>query len=237
MSDRNYGQAISVLESDNKLSRIEKLNKSIDSSLPCLGITYNSGTLLMSHVWDTESELMNKSDLDFVFKISDEVGAGFAGRSADARKLINDIKDFAIDDIKKYGGVEDADYIVKQISGNIEDINLELIYRPMGVSLLIGGYDGRKKPCLYCVEPSGNITSWKAYTIGRNSSEMNAYLESKYDSDMSSDDAFDLAINCLDKYNDIKSPDDLQGVFIENDEYREIKTDDISEKLNSGENQ
>lgn len=234
MNNDTYNKAISVFGSDNKLDRIEKLNKSINDSLPCIGITYDGGTLIISHAWKGESKLMRKSDIKLIFKISDEVACGFAGRTADARKLVEDIQDIAIDDVKKYGGVEDADYIVKKISSNIEDINLEMIYRPVGVSLLVGGYDGRNESCLYCVQTNGNITSWNAYSIGKNSENMNQFLESNYEEDISYSEAFDLAIDCLDEFNDIETSENLQGVSVEEDSFERIPTDEFSNKLNSG---
>jgi 20S proteasome subunit alpha 2 len=53
--------------------------------------------------------------------------------------------------------------------------------RPMGCSILLAGYDQkRKKADLYQIDPSGSFWPWKATSIGKDSATTKAFLEKRY---------------------------------------------------------
>lgn len=68
--------------------------------------------------------------------------------------------------------------------------------RPYGVSLLIAGVD-EEGPRLFCVDPSGTSTKYKARAIGSGSEGAQSMLKDQYSEDMTLEQARTLALDIL----------------------------------------
>lgn len=228
MVENARDRALALFGSNDDLSTIEQVRNSIQKSLPAVGIEYNNGVLLMSHAWNQDTRLMKKNDIRHLRRLTDEAAVAFAGRSADGRKLINELREHAMEDYDEYDEIVDIKYHVEQISDQMVDFNLELISRPLGVELLVGGFDERG-PALYDIEPDGTVTSWSAYAIGRNQSQMLELLEQSYEQSCSLSEAKDLAVECLN--NKDVSAKDIHACKIEESGFELIPDSEVRELL------
>ena len=79
--------------------------------------------------------------------------------------------------------------------------------RPFGVSLMYAGFD---KVCgyqLYCSDPSGNYSAWKAHATGKNAVASVSTLKEDYKEGCSLKEALVLAMKVLGKSFDTAKPD------------------------------
>ena len=67
----------------------------------------------------------------------------------------------------------------------------------MGISFLIGGFDIYNGMQLYCTDPSGNYSAWKAHVIGSNNVNGIGLLKEEYVEGCSFMDGVQLAIKVL----------------------------------------
>jgi len=79
--------------------------------------------------------------------------------------------------------------------------------RPFGVGMMFAGYDKVQGFQLYNSDPSGNYSSWKAHSTGKNSVNAISTLKSEYKEGMSMQDALQMAVKVLAKSMDAQKPD------------------------------
>lgn len=65
------------------------------------------------------------------------------------------------------------------------------------MSLLVAGYDSHRGPSLYQIDPSGSFFMWKASAIGKNGVNGKVFLEKRYSSELSLEDAIHTSILTL----------------------------------------
>lgn len=232
----DFDKALSIFKSDNKLYDIEKARASVNKSLPSIGIRYDNGVLLISHTWESDSRLLDKNDVRHVQKLTDNVGATFAGTPSDGMRLIDELQDYVLEDYDKFEEVADIDFHIKKLSKQMEEMSLKMTTRIFGVEILVAGYDNRNEPLLYKIDPSGNISSWSAYSIGKYQSESLDNLEENYDESINLSDAISLAMESITIDENMNyEPEDFQGCYIsEEDGYNRIETKTIADNLNTG---
>lgn len=230
MDENLKDRATALFGADNDMATIEKVRNSIKKSHPSIGIRYKHGVLLITQNWGSKTDLMDKDEIDYVKRLTDEAAVVHSGRSADGRKLVKDLRSYVMEDYDEYDCIDDLKYHVERLSQDIAGTSLELISRPFGAELLVGGYDGRGYPTLYDVEPDGTITSWHACAIGKNQDKIMDRLNDMYRSDLSSEEAKKVAIRCLNP-DDNAEPRDFQGCLIEQDGFNELTPADFDALL------
>ena len=140
------------------------------------------------------SPLVDVSDWDKVYKISDSIGCVYSGIGADARLLVRRARKRS--EVYKMGYNEEigTNLCAKRLGGIAQDFTQSGGVRPFGVSLLIGGYDKQRGCQLYQVDPTGAWWCWKASAIGKNQSNAKQFLEKRYNDDMDLEDAIHVAL-------------------------------------------
>jgi len=233
MSESYKNSGVALFKSDNKLYDMEKARESVRKSLPSVGLRYDDGVVLISYVWDTESNLLDKSGIRKVRKLTDEVGATFSGKVSDGQQIMTKLQDSVLEDYDNFDKTNDVDYHTKQISSDMEDKSLQRTTRIFGVELLVGGFDNRSQPCLYHVDPDGSMTCWYAYAVGRNQNSIIEYLEDKYNENIDKSEAIRIGLNGLLKNLDRANiePKDFQGCYINNKGYDEINNSRIQKVI------
>lgn len=63
--------------------------------------------------------------------------------------------------------------------------------------VLIAGFDSKEQPALFCSEPSGFSSQWKAKSIGKNAEKVEELLEKRFVDDMNYDDALYLVLESM----------------------------------------
>lgn len=205
-------KAISILGANDDLHTIEQARNSVAKSNPVIGVKYEDGVVLVSKNWDEKDTLVDKDKHQKVELLTDGVIATFAGKQSDGRELIGEIRDSMMEDYERFEQATDIDHHIHEVAEKMKELNMEIISRPFGVELLIGGVDQRGVPVMYQVEPDGTVLPKKAHVAGRGQREMMEYLREEYKEGMGRDSAIRLAIDCLEKVDML--PDDLSNVEI-----------------------
>jgi 20S proteasome subunit alpha 4 len=124
--------------------------------------------------------LFDRRSVDKVSKIDNNVWVAFSGLLGDGRSLIKQARMFCVSYFSKFG----CSPLIGSIAHNIGDLQHEATLlggrRPFGVQILVIGCDSSEKSFkLFLTNPSGEVTSWKAVAIGKNSAKVNQLLEDK----------------------------------------------------------
>lgn len=238
MSETYKNSGIALFQSDNKLYDMEKARESVKKSLPSVGLRYNDGVILISYVWDTQSDLIDKKGIRRVRRLTEEVGATFSGKVSDGQELMTKLQDSVLDDYDDFDKTNDIDYHTRQISSDMEDKSLQRTTRLFGVELLVGGFDNREHPCLYHLDPGGTVTPWYAYAIGKGQKSILEYLESKYTKSIDRNKAIQIGLrSLLNQLDQDFEPEDFQGCYISNEGYNEIDNSRFQEIIGDQNNE
>lgn len=180
-----FKKGLTLFSSEGELKDVENARLGVGRSLPSLGIKTEKGIVLATITKQSESELLEEDIVGSAYKIGDKVGMVSSGRVADAQGIAEDMRDMAVEDIERYGRVEDVRTICKGVAEEVRDATQRIVERPYGVSLIVGGIDGHGVPSLYRIEVDGKISQWSAVAMGQNEDEIMEYLKDSYESDMS----------------------------------------------------
>ena len=116
--------------------------------------------------------------------------------SPDARILIKKARKIAETYFGKYKERISVQLLTKEVASVMQEYTQSGGVRPFGVSLLIAGFD-ESGPHLYQVDPSGSYWAWKASSIGKNMTNVNTFLEKRYNENIDLEDAIHTAILSL----------------------------------------
>lgn len=236
MDDKEVKKSLSVLGSDDAINDIEEIRNSVRKSTPSIGLIYDKGVVLVSKSWKTENRLLDKEEIPITRQITENVAATFAGRTADGRQIISKLRESIVDDYKEFGQVTDMDYHIEKISNEIVNVNRDVITRPYGVELLVGGVDQRSEPKLYNIEPDGTVLSWYAYAVGRGHLRKQDYLEEEYEKGLTLDETMDLVGNCF-QMKDNEKAEDFDGCYVDRDGYTKMSSEYLAKYLIGGDKQ
>lgn len=233
MDEKDVRKSLSILGIDGKIPNIEEIRNSIQESMPSVGLTYNEGVVLVSKSWETDSSLVNKEEIPITRQITENTAATFTGRTSDGRQIINKLRESMVNDYKEFGQVTDIDYHVREISKDIFNINNDIITRPYGVEVLVGGVDQRSEPKLYNIKPDGTVLSWYAYAVGKGHLDKRSYLKKEYEKNLTLDETMELVAKCF-EMEDNQKAEDFDGCYVDGDGYTKMTSEYLAEYLNVG---
>ena len=146
-------------------------------------------------------KLQDQRTIRKINRIDAHIAMTFAGIIADSRSL----SDYARLQSQSFRYSLDipptVDNIAKQIAFKMQEYTQRSGVRPFGLSCIIAGFDeGKDEPKLYLTDPSGQVTMWKAASIGKNSDKVLGILEEKYKDNMSENDALKCSIDAMLQY-------------------------------------
>jgi 20S proteasome alpha/beta subunit len=121
-----------------------------------------------------------------------------SGVMSDGRRLIEQSQIIAQEHRIKFENEIDILSLVKDIANIKQYYSQSGGYRPFGVSLLIGGFEG-EKAVLYQTTPSGMYLKYLARAVGSNSDDLNKYLEENYKENLTNDKAIELGIKAFEE--------------------------------------
>lgn len=230
-----YERGVLVFSDDAEMEEMQRIEKSIRRSLPALGISCDEGVVLASATKSSQSSLMKKDNLSSVFNLGERAGMVSAGRVADAQSLAESMRDKALEDISKYGELEDVNVLVKEVAEDVRETRQEIPCRPYGVQMIVGGVNGGGVPELYKVDLDGVVTSWSAVAVGSQSDNIMDELEERYDQSRDIEECTQMAVNVLVEHSDIDSKGLSVATITEDSDLHRLGTDKINEyMLNEG---
>jgi len=209
MDKDHYDQAATVFSPDGRVYQVEYSREAIKRGGLALGIVFRDG-IIFTIDKSIFSPLIEEDNLEKFFKITPEVGAAASGLIADARVLVDILREKAQEETRKYGERPDVKNLVMWISKIYEVYTRYEGVRPFGTALLVGGKDANGFH-LYETDPSGVFQKRKATAIGKGSQKALEILESRYRADLTRDEAVKLTLEILNETASERPKDDRKG--------------------------
>ena len=193
----SYDRAITVFSPDGHLFQVEYAMEAVKKGSAVVGYRAAEAVILGVEK-KAVAQLQDARTIRKIAKLDDHLTIAFAGFTADARVLI----DKARLEAQSYRlTCEDApsiEYMSRFIAKKQQSYTQRGGVRPFGVSALIAGFSQNGKPSLYCTDPAGTYSEWKANAIGgRNEKAVREFLEKNYVADLGEQDAIKTTVKAL----------------------------------------
>ncbi|XP_002132983.2 proteasome subunit alpha type-4-like [Drosophila pseudoobscura] len=182
---------------EGRLYQVEYAMEAVCASNLCLGLVAADGVLLAAE--RCNSRLVGGPS-GKMFRLASNVACTWAGVSADATKLIDEMRISAQRFRFNYGETIPCEGLVADICDVKQSYTQWGGRRPFGVSILYMGWDEVYGYQLYNSDPSGNYSGWKATAAGHDFDVASSLLEQEIDPEVSIslEEAKDLAMKVLD---------------------------------------
>eukprot|EP00922_Rhytidocystis_sp_ex-Travisia-forbesii_P003731 GHVS01005414.1.p1 GENE.GHVS01005414.1~~GHVS01005414.1.p1 ORF type:complete len:258 (-),score=39.86 GHVS01005414.1:189-962(-) len=197
-----YDRGVNTFSPEGRLFQVEYALGAIKLGSTAVGVCCSDGVLLASERRLTSS-LLEPSSIEKILEIDGHVGCAMSGLMADARTLI----DHARVESQHHFFVYNEPMAVQSCVEAIADLALDfsdasegrrkkMMSRPFGVALLLGGVD-REGPALWCTDPSGTNTRYRAAAIGSAQEGAETMLQDQYHDDITVNEAESLGLIVL----------------------------------------
>jgi len=198
-----YDRGVNTFSPEGRLFQVEYAIEAIKLGSTAVGIQTAEGVVLAVEKRLTSS-LLEPSSVEKIMEIDTHMGCAMSGLTADARTLIDHARvetqnhRFSFDEPMNLEATTQAicDLALRfgedRKGGTKEDI----MSRPFGVALLIGGVD-EHGPALWHTDPSGTFTQYDAKAIGAGSEGAQTHLQQEYNKSMTLKRAEALALETL----------------------------------------
>lgn len=147
---------------------------------PSVGILCKEGVVIAAKKQTISKLLDFEKASEKMYKIDSHIVLSATGLASDANTLIEYARDSALTFYKTFRELVNVEQLVQQICDYKQLHTQYGSYRPYGVAFMIAGYDKIKGFQLYCTDPSGNYSVWKANVIGSNNANGISYLKEEY---------------------------------------------------------
>ncbi|PWN38681.1 N-terminal nucleophile aminohydrolase [Ceraceosorus guamensis] len=191
-----YSFSLTTFSPSGKLVQIEHALAAVSAGATSLGIKA-SGAIVIASEKRPPSLLVDDGALEKIALICPNIGMVYSGMGPDFRVLVSKARKSAQAYWKIYGEYPPTRVLVQELASVMQEATQSGGVRPFGVSLLVAGFDGARGPSLYQVDPSGSYFLWKASAIGKNQTNAKTFLEKRYNSEISLEDAIHTALLTL----------------------------------------
>jgi proteasome alpha subunit len=187
-----YDRAATMFAPDGHILQVEYAEKTIRLGSASIGMVCKDGVIIVSDRRQKDKLVVEES-ASKISEIDDHIMAVAAGIISDSRVLIDKARTMAQQHRITYDSEPATESIVREIADIKQQFTQYGGARPFGVSLLIGGFNG--KPELYATEVTGNYLKYKAFAIGENDEAIRNKLREKYKADLTCEQGVKLALD------------------------------------------
>lgn len=224
-----YDRGVSVFSPEGRLYQVEYAREAVKRGAPGVGIRTEDSVVLASKSGERSSLVVTES-IEKVHKIENDIGSVSAGYTPDGRRLVDQLRLITQKDQIRYGDLAPVNVVSQKIADHLQESTQVGGRRPYGASLIIAGVD-ETGPRVFEVEPGGTPTEYHAVAEGQNRRQIMEYFENEYDSELSTEEAIQLAADALNTFSDggiNKTTLDV-AVISEDESFNQLSTDEVAE--------
>jgi len=224
-----YDRGVSVFSPEGRLYQVEYAREAVKRGAPGVGIRTKDSVVLASKSGE-RSPLVVTESIEKVHKIENDIGSVSAGYTPDGRRLVDQLRLITQKDQIRYGNLAPVNVVSQKIADHLQESTQVGGRRPYGASLIIAGVD-ETGPRVFEVEPGGTPTEYHAVAEGENRRKIMEYFEEEYDSELSTEEAIQLASDALDMFSEggiNKNTLDV-AVISEDESFNQLSTEEVAE--------
>ncbi|MDI1495760.1 MAG: proteasome subunit alpha [Cenarchaeum symbiont of Oopsacas minuta] len=194
-AQQGYDRAITVFSPDGRLYQVEYAIETVRRGTIAVGIKSKNGVIIA--VEEKSRKLQISENAQKIFQVDDHIGVAAAGYIPDARSQVDNARFFSQSNRLIYDESVQVETVARHLADQCQQFTQYAGVRPFGVSLIIGGIDGNGDAKLYLTDPSGTYIEYDAIAIGSDSGQVTKFLEDKYNSEITSNDACVMAVAAI----------------------------------------
>ena len=203
---RKYDSKTTTFTPEGRLLQVEYAIESINKRAPTMGMITKEGVILAAKKQTVSKLLEQEKQSEKMYILSDHLLCAATGLSSDADLLIDYVRLEGEKHFYQFKEPIPIEQLVQQVSDYKHTYTQYGSLRPMGISFLFAGYDCYNGYQLYCTDPSGNYTAWKAHVIGSNSINGINLLKEEYEEEISLEEGLKLTLKVLCKTLETTNP-------------------------------
>jgi 20S proteasome subunit alpha 3 len=188
-----------IFTPDGRLGQVEFAMEAVENSNNLIAIKTQNGFIIGTEIKnETEIEDERKYPRN-IFLVDKHITIGVSGNIPDSQIVINHARTQSQQYRFVYQDDIPVNEIIVEISNIIQQFTQTRTSRPIGCSLIIGGWDRFSGFQLIRMDPSGTFSSWNAISIGSNCITNQIILNNEYKKGLSTNDALATLIRVIKK--------------------------------------
>ncbi len=190
-----YDRAITVFSPDGRLYQVEYAREAVKRGTTAIGIKGKDGIVLLVDK-RVNSNLLEPSSIEKIFRIDDHIGVASSGLVGDARSLVDRARIESQINRVSYDEEMDVEMLAKRLCDHMQTYTQFGGARPYGTALLIAGRS-EEQFRLFETDPSGTLLEYKATGIGIGRNAVMKVFEDEYRPDLTLQEAILLGLKAL----------------------------------------
>lgn len=190
-----YDRTATMFSPDGLLLQVEYAEKTVRLGVSSIGMVCTDGVFIIADKRITDKLIVQES-ASRIHEIDSHIITSSAGITSDARVLIEKGQLISQQHRVTYDSPIEPESVIKELSNMKQQFTQYGGARPFGVSLMLGGLNG-KKPELFTSDVTGNYFSYHANAIGEGDEKLRDKLREKYKKDLTIKQGVKMALEIL----------------------------------------